>query len=168
MQQPIGRPRAISTASSRDRELFLSKLVNPSADIFPTAIKDSNTKIWELFSSEVPPNLVGNGIALGMVVGSNTIEGKKVLPSLVGNEDEDNVAFNAALGMVVGSNTIEGNGAAVVLNSRDSGGPVGCVSGGSEYGLYDNADGELVGESVETMLGVPSRLLQKGDCGCIH
>lgn len=92
----------------------------------------------------------------------------EVLPSRVGNEDEDIVASNAELGIVVGSNTIAGNGAALGLNSRDSGASVGWISSATTIGLNTNADGELVGEKVVIMLETVSRLLQKGDCGCIH
>ena len=84
----------------------------------------------------------------------------EVFASLVGNEDEDSVAFDTALGIVVGSNILAGNGAAVLIKSRDSGAPV---------GFTDNADEErevgIVGENVVLMLGNVPRLLQEGDCG---
>jgi hypothetical protein len=88
----------------------------------------------------------------------------EVLPSRVGNEDEDIVASSTVVGIVVGSNTIAGNGAVLGLNSRDGGASVGWISSATTIGLNTNADGKLVGEKVETV----SRLLQKGDCGCIH
>ena len=95
MQQPIGRPRAMSTACSRDRELFASKVTtNPMDEIFPIASSDSNRNTSdELFEA---------------------------LPITVGEGDNQVLVFDAILGIVV-TVTVEGDGAIVALDSSDSG-----------------------------------------------
>ena len=134
----------ISTACSRDRELFASKVSNPTADKFPIASKDSNRNVFDELVFEV-------------------------LPIAVGDEDREGGALDKILGIVL---IVEGDGAIVAPNSSDNGASDGWDSNEAEVGLNDAPGGEnesdTLGDHVELALGARSIFLQRGDCGCMH